>query len=179
MDAERKKHWLSRDAWEGWQAASMLHGHDPIDDFNTDFAVTLQLLSDAAVMGNLAETEKRSHDLDLNFILYANYNKLYDPKEIIKWATNKDFPDFPFTLTDIGVTENPGGNDEKPLTTNEKNTLLVIIAALLKEQKTDPSAKGAAAYIKKLTEDIGAPISEDTALEKLRQIPDALERRKK
>ncbi|WAW09751.1 hypothetical protein NB640_11060 [Oxalobacter vibrioformis] len=116
MDEERKKHWLRRDAWEGWQAASLLHGYDPtIDalaraahdgDFKAVFSDTLQLLSDAAAMGKLKEETNRSSFIEnLNFILYPNYNKLYYPKEIIKWAADKDFPDFPFTMADVNKKE--------------------------------------------------------------------------
>ena len=69
--------------------------------------------------------------------------------------------------------------EEKILTSTERNTLLVIISALLQELKISPADRGTAAYLEKLTIDIGAKITEETILGKLRQIPESLERRKK
>lgn len=65
------------------------------------------------------------------------------------------------------------------LATTERDTLLTIIASLLKEAKTSHDAKGAAGYVVKLVEDIGASVSENTVREVLKKIPDALERRMK
>jgi len=44
------------------------------------------------------------------------------------------------------------------LFTTERNTLLIIIAALLKGTKMNLDAKGAAGFVVKLTEDIGVPL---------------------
>lgn len=67
----------------------------------------------------------------------------------------------------------------KPITTNERNSLLTIIAALCDYSAIDSKARGAAAQIAKLTEDIGAPVSDDTVRRALEKIPDALESRMK
>ena len=68
---------------------------------------------------------------------------------------------------------------EKPLTPNERNTLLVIVAALCEQLKIDHQAQGAAHKIAGMIQVIGAEVSEETILDKLKKIPDVLERRVK
>ena len=68
---------------------------------------------------------------------------------------------------------------EKPLTTNERNTLLTIIAALCDYSDIDWTVRGVAGQIAKLTDEIGAPVTDDTVRKWLELIPGALERRKK
>lgn len=68
---------------------------------------------------------------------------------------------------------------EKPLTTTERNTLLTIIAALCDYSDIKYLERGAASQILKMTEVIGAPITDDTIRSALRKIPDALESRQK
>jgi hypothetical protein len=72
----------------------------------------------------------------------------------------------------------PNGAD-KPLTTTERNTLLTIIAALCDYSAIKTDDRGAANQIAKLTEEIGATVSDDTVRRWLKQIPDALESRMK
>lgn len=67
----------------------------------------------------------------------------------------------------------------KPLTTTERNTLLTIIAALCDYSDIKYLERGAANQISKLTEDIGAFVSDDTVRKVLRKIPDGLESRQK
>jgi hypothetical protein len=69
---------------------------------------------------------------------------------------------------------------EKPLLTKERDTLLIIIATLAKEANYDLSATSkSAALISKNTQELGAYISEGAIADKLKQIPDALERKNK
>lgn len=72
-------------------------------------------------------------------------------------------------------------NDEagKPLKTTERNTLLTIIAALCDYSAIDPLGRGTAGQIAKMSEELGAPVTDDTIRKMLTKIPDALERRKK
>jgi len=72
----------------------------------------------------------------------------------------------------------PTGQD-KPLMTTERNTLLTIIAALCDYSAIKPDDRGAANQIAKLTEEIGATVSDDTVRRWLKAIPDALETRMK
>jgi hypothetical protein len=67
--------------------------------------------------------------------------------------------------------------EEKPLRTRERTTLLVIIAALAKDAGIDVGETWKSAQrIEKLTLDLGARISPEAISQKLREIPDALER---
>lgn len=68
---------------------------------------------------------------------------------------------------------------DKPMTTNERNSLLAIIAALCEHSAIKPQERGAANLIAELTEEIGASVSDDTVRRVLAKIPDALESRMK
>ena len=77
------------------------------------------------------------------------------------------------------LIDRPKADGDKPLTTNERRTLLIIIAALCDEAKIKPSQRGTAKRIQEMTERIGAPITENTIKNKLDEVPEALESRMK
>jgi hypothetical protein len=68
---------------------------------------------------------------------------------------------------------------DKPLNTNERNTLLTIIAALCDYSAIDPKARGSATQIASMTAELGAPVTDETILKALVKIPDAVARRMK
>ena len=68
---------------------------------------------------------------------------------------------------------------EKPLSSKERNSLLVLIGALCKEVDIDPGQRGVAASLVAMTENLGAPLTDDTIRKILKQIPDAIELRNK
>jgi hypothetical protein len=69
---------------------------------------------------------------------------------------------------------------EKPLGTRERNTLLIIIAALATKAKVDINkTTKAGETIEKFTDELGSHVDHGTIEDKLKQIPDALESRKK
>ncbi len=68
---------------------------------------------------------------------------------------------------------------EKPVTTTERNSQLTIIAALCDRLGINHQERGAASRIAKMTEEIGAPVSDDTVRRVLAKIPGALESRMK
>lgn len=72
-----------------------------------------------------------------------------------------------------------GGGEDKPLATTQRNTLLTIIAALCDYSAIKIDDRGAASQIAKLTEDIGATVSDDTVRRLLKMIPDAIASRMK
>lgn len=76
------------------------------------------------------------------------------------------------------INETPA-NCEKPIATNERNTLLAIIAALCGNSGIKPEERGAATKILRMTEKIGAVVSDETIRNVLAKIPDALETRMK
>lgn len=67
----------------------------------------------------------------------------------------------------------------KPLATTERSTLLTIIAGLCRYSGIKHQERGAANQITKLTEELGAAVSDDTVRRILAKIPDALESRLK
>lgn len=68
---------------------------------------------------------------------------------------------------------------DRPLTTNNRRTLLTIIAILCSKLKIDPQARGASQRIKELSELFKTPIDDGTIANILKEIPDALETRMK
>lgn len=70
-------------------------------------------------------------------------------------------------------------NVEKLMTTTERNTLLIIIAALCRHLKIDYEERGAASQISRMTEVIAAPVTDDTIRKVLKKVSDALETRMK
>lgn len=68
---------------------------------------------------------------------------------------------------------------EKPLRSNERNSLLTVIAALCRHANVDYEANGAAGKIVRMTEALGAGLSDETIRKILKQIPGALETRMK
>lgn len=70
-------------------------------------------------------------------------------------------------------------NLDKPMTTSERNSLLTIIAALCDHSAIKLQDRGAASQIAKMTEEIGASVSDDTVRRALAKIPSALESRMK
>jgi hypothetical protein len=84
------------------------------------------------------------------------------------------------TLREFEATLNgPSATNEKPIATTERNTLLSIIAALCDYSAINHQERGAASQIAKLTEEIGAVVTDDTVRKVLAKIPDALETRMK
>jgi hypothetical protein len=76
-----------------------------------------------------------------------------------------------------GLQDGSGG--AKPLGKRERDTLLTIIAAFCKFESYDLKERGLATKIAQLTQDLGAPVSDDTIRAVLAQIPDAVESRMK
>ncbi len=68
---------------------------------------------------------------------------------------------------------------DRPLPIRQRRTLLTIIAALCDAAKIDYTERGASQRIKSKTELVGAPIDDETIINVLREIPEALETRMK
>lgn len=60
--------------------------------------------------------------------------------------------------------------EDKPLATKERNTYLTLINALLKNRDFDPSSRGLTSSLAMMTEESGAPLSENTIRKILREI---------
>ena len=69
--------------------------------------------------------------------------------------------------------------DKNPLTPKERNSLLVVIGALCNDANIDYNQRGIAVSIEKMTEILGAPVTDDTIRNILKQIDDAVSLRSK
>ena len=65
------------------------------------------------------------------------------------------------------------------LNARERNTILVLLAAMCKQANFDYSQRGISKAIEAATEEMGARVSDDTIRKVLSQIPEALESRRK
>jgi len=83
----------------------------------------------------------------------------------------------PYPEAKEGLQDGSGG--DKALGKRERDTLLTIIAAFCKYESLDPKERGLAAKIAQMTQDLGAPVTDDTIRAVLAQIPDAVESRMK
>lgn len=66
---------------------------------------------------------------------------------------------------------------EKPLESKERNTLLTLISAILNYSAVDVTSRNATSKIVMMTEDLGAPISDDTIRSILNKLPYAVDSR--
>jgi hypothetical protein len=84
-------------------------------------------------------------------------------------------------LRDLLPNKNSGGEPkvDRPLTTRRRRTLVTVIAGLASQCRLDPKARGTAKRIADITNQIGAPVSEETVFDILSEIPEALETRSK
>ena len=69
--------------------------------------------------------------------------------------------------------------EAKPLTSKERNSLLVLLGAVCKQSDIDPSQRGIATSLVAMTELSGAPLTDDTIRKILSQIEPAIESRSK
>lgn len=91
------------------------------------------------------------------------------------WPTDQ-CPDFDAIRAGLDLREAPRPRGAE---TRSKDTLLVIIAALVDEAGIDLAGRGAAKQIADLTELLGAHVTDDTVRSVLKAIPEARERRAK
>ena len=68
---------------------------------------------------------------------------------------------------------------EKVPRIDAKHTYLLILAVLFKEAKIDFNSRGTAGLIAHATEELGSPVSEQTVRNVLKDIPEAIEYRRK
>ncbi len=94
------------------------------------------------------------------------------PKDSVQVVRTESLRQFEQSLNDAGT------GVDAPMSTNERTTLLIIIATLCDYSDTKLE-RGVAGKIAKMTEEIGAAITDDTIRKVLEKIPDALERRQK
>jgi hypothetical protein len=69
--------------------------------------------------------------------------------------------------------------EAKPLTSKERNSLLVLIGALCKQVDIEPKQRGVTSSVVAMTELVGAPLTDDTIRKILNQIESAIDSRSK
>ena len=172
-------YWLKAPAWGATNAATLLElrfaedGHD-------DDGVSINV--DCLIIGLLRHFQRfglidricRNSDGKLEVP-----NTKLPPSEWIKCY--RDYPGakpLPFDDPTPAIRATSPG-PEKPLKPNERNSLLTIIAALCEHASIKHQDRGAAGRIARMSENIGAAVSEDTVRRVLAQIPDAMASRMK
>ncbi|MDG1097144.1 MAG: hypothetical protein P8N23_05960 [Methylophilaceae bacterium] len=135
------------------------------------------------------ETITETENSDLILYLQLETERLFEiwehsgfdndnpPAFYIEWAKTLDFEPI---WADYSLDKKLIQKEPKPLSNRERDTLLIIIAALAQEaeiniEKTSKYGEN----IAQLTQQMGCPVGATTIEEKLKLIPDALESRAK
>lgn len=141
-------------------------------------AVDLQCLDGAFVTrpdGSICQLqdhyEDQGNDEILNKPFY--YPAFGLPPDIVFVVRTKALIEFEQAINGVPKTI------EKPLSATERNTLLVMIAALCKKSNIAHQDRTSAGEVARLIDDIGSSVSDETIRKALKQIPDALARRGK
>jgi len=176
MQGWEKKRWLECDLWLESAVIHLLNGvclpltNKSFPDEKTNL-ITKEFIQQAVMVNKLTP------------ISYINDNDekriCYKPKEVIEWASGKNFPYFPFTLADIEPVVEPTQNEEKPLGNMERDNLLKLIGGLvMKGYGIDIHAdriEGAKQIIDDLSL-IGVKICERTLRDRLKQAADLIKK---
>ncbi len=103
----------------------------------------------------------------------------FDRDTIDHWLKEKGY-ESPYPFMRANRKTNQQAEEERPVTTKERTTLLTLIGLLAEEAKIDYSRPSkAASTIASLAEIKGVQIAQRTIEEYLKKIPDALEKRGK
>lgn len=190
-DEEVIAYWLDKLRWTAEQFAALYCGVNPYalkddHDWKTRMALGPQMDGDESYQLKVSQ-HKRDEIAEIR-ILINDRLEIHDrivgtPSSWRSKLRTLNLQEPPW-IQQIQVPEKddpvkPTPPPEKPLDTRAQNTLLTIIAALCNYSDIKPDERGAASQIAKLAEEIGTPISSDTVARWLKEIPDALERRKK
>jgi hypothetical protein len=140
-------------------------------------AGTLPIARTAAPLGGHDPYEAIPDDAEKIVVKVADF---------VAWATALPVPwELPEEMKRMGPYPEAeeglqvGGGGAKALGKRERDTLLTIIAAFCKFESIDPKERGLAAKIAQWTQDLGAPVTDDTIRAVLAQIPDAVDSRMK
>jgi hypothetical protein len=167
-------HWVSELLWTAMQSAQLLADVEPdpaADPNNLAPAIASWYwdIKNAVSLGLLIPVDRRSP---------GPGNDLLVPTAVVAWARTRDAPDrsIPEQLRNISPAESD--REATPLGKRERDTLLIIIAALAKAANIDTSKPSkAAGEIEELTVEIGARVSARAIEDHLNRIPGAVEDR--
>jgi hypothetical protein len=183
------KGWCKRDLWTVQDACRLIMGLIPDGTPENVFRKTMRgtQYETLVACAEAAITARTLKPFSLAESHKVWRSQMVRPGDFLRWAKAKDFriSEELMALLDEPEPEpaeqaKPFPDGERALGTRERRTLLVIIEALAKEANIDTGSPYAAAEtIKALTEQLGAPISQDTIANRLKEIPDALEAKQK
>lgn len=95
--------------------------------------------------------------------------------EVHRWITeNKLSSHYRFMQSDASLNIST-----KDISTNERNTLLLLIGALCNRVGIDPASRGAAGEVVQLARALNVDIDPDTVRSKLKDVPDAISTRRR
>ena len=162
LTEEGARYWLAMDGWDKDEAALLLHAIDPMKlqrwgrsnggPLTVSFPVQFDALKAMIV---------RAFDAG---VLHSPSK----PADVIAWAKLKQLK-LPAQFLEAAESV------EKPVSTRERNTLLIIIAVLCKEAKLDYTKPAkTAGLIQGAAAGMGVSIGESTIEGHLKKIPDAL-----
>jgi hypothetical protein len=100
-----------------------------------------------------------------------------DLRKMAEKATEKGMR-IPHELAALSKTRQQS-NADKPIKETERDTLLLIVAGVCHNARIDLSQRGLAKQVAIATEELGAPVSEDTVRRHLSNVKNALETRMK
>jgi len=96
----------------------------------------------------------------------------FSRSELCRWLSDNNYPTrYPFTTIQPTLKNN--------IAANQRNSLLLLVAALAKECKIECEDRHAAATISRMVDGLGASVSSETVRKYLDAIPDVLARRSK
>lgn len=190
-DDEVIAYWLDKRSWNAEEFAALYCGVNPYalkDDDNWNSHRMLGLLKDKDQNYQIKVPERKRAEIEEIRILIRDRLEPYDqilgsPKNWQKKLVALRLPE-PTWMQQIQESEKEYSMKtdtppEKPLDPRSQNTLLIIIEALCEYSDIKTNGHGAATQIANLTQEIGAPVDSQTVGNWLKQIPKALESRKK
>ena len=179
-DEEVISYWLKKTRWGLGEFAALFYGINPYVYKDDDWNIAMGRNGQITKM-------KKQEIKDLSTLITDRLDTI----EIISntpigWKNilqklNLSQPAWMVSIEEAKPIETQGKAPvpEKPLGKIERDSLLTIIAALCDYSDIDLKARDVVAQIVGMTEEIGAPLSDDTVRRHLNKIPDALEDRMK
>jgi len=184
-------YWLDKLRWTAAQFAALYCGINPYaleDDDNWNSRRIFGKVNDKEQNYRIKVPDEKRINIEEILVLIKDRLETHDqilgsPKYWQKKLMALGLPE-PTWMQQIQEPEKeypmkPDAPPEKPLDPRSQNTLLIIIEALCEYADIKTNGHGAATQIANLTQEIGAPVDSQTVGNWLKQIPKALESRKK
>lgn len=173
VDWLRKELWTLKDLQE--LCCGLVDGESRLEEKKEQLQKAREAIGHAELAGSLVPLPEQDQTLAAR--LYGT-NKFYRPAEAIAWASKRFPKEFPFVSADVtNACREVGANAKKDLASRERDTLLLLLAALCNHGAIDWRGRGAAPRIREVVEEFGASMSEDTIRKWLTQMPEAVGKR--